>query len=367
MEADAEQAEQRIRSLSGRIEQTIDALLAEHTQRYGHLRSIVAPAVRNARPDRHEFALPLLVYGAERGDPAEAVPIAAVHALWWRAANLIDDFSDELADGGCAARAAGGGDNAAEAARTRQAATTLAAFNWAYVVPTRVLERLPVPEPVRRTLTAEFFRACTEATEGQLADMSTAPGDATHVQVLHTYRNKSSAPYAMAGAMAARAAGTGETRTEQWRSFGQQLGLLGQFRNDQDDLQSGRLQDLANRTPTLLLVALLDSAGEPERGRLLALLDRAPQEPAVREELLARMLEPALVRSHLAHVERARRAAEEILDGVAGDPECAGDPAFVGALRARVRAAATPCELLATAAGTGRPPAEPSGRTLSPR
>lgn len=346
METEADHAEEQIRSLFGQVEQAMDALVAEHTEQYRHLRSIMPAVVRNSRPDPYEFALPLLVYGAENGDPAGAVPIAAVHALWWRAANVIDDLSDDAASD-------------AEPPIGRSA-TMMAAFNWAYVVPARVVERLPVPEQVRRTLTSEFLQACTAATEGQLADVFTDPGDATHAQVLRTYQNKSSAPYVMASAMAARTAGADDVRTERWRSFGHNLGLLGQFRNDQDDLQSGRMQDLANRTPTLHLVSLLNSAAGADRERILALLDRAHDEPAARDELLQLMLDRELVRSYLSRIDRIRDEAGRILDDLGGVAP------FTAALREWVRAAATPCALLAEAAGGTRPPTETTHQALLP-
>ncbi|MCS4558769.1 class 1 isoprenoid biosynthesis enzyme, partial [Shewanella sp. C32] len=78
-----------------------------------------------------------------------------------------------------------------------------------------------------------------------------------------TYAHKSGAVYGMACAMAARlAAGTGPAEIDPWRRFGQLLGLLAQFRNDADDLRSGRYEDLRNGTATYLLVHLLHSAPE---------------------------------------------------------------------------------------------------------
>ncbi|WP_157182861.1 polyprenyl synthetase family protein [Sciscionella marina] len=341
MPTDSEHAERQIRLLSGQVEQTMAELVAEYTSEHGQLRAIVPTVVREARADRHEFALPLLVHGAETGDPAAAVPIAAVHALWWRAANIIDDLADDQA--GEAARRIGPG------------ATMLVAFNWAYVLPARVTSALPVAEPVRSALTTEFLQSCTAATEGQLADLFTEPGELSHDQVLRTYLNKSSAPYVMASAMAARTAGADDARTEGWRRFGRNLGLLGQFRNDQEDLQSGRMEDLANATPTFHLVSLLNSGHGARRERVLALLRRARTDTHAREELLERMLDPEVVRPYLAHIEGVRHEAEQVLDELSLD-ELGGSGCFVAALRGRVRAAATPCELLAGVAN----PAEAS-------
>ncbi|GAA2101416.1 hypothetical protein GCM10009801_74690 [Streptomyces albiaxialis] len=342
-ESESEHAERQVRSLYGLVERTMAALLAEHTTEYGHLRTLVPAVLHGARPDRHEFALPLLVHGAESGDPAGAVPVAALHALWWRAANVIDDLADGAA--GEAVR------------RIDPGATMLAAFNWAYVVPVRVTERLPVPEWVRRALATEFLDACTAATEGQLADLFTAPAETSYAEILRIYRNKSSAPYAMASAMAARTAGAGDERTEQWRLFGRCLGLLGQFRNDQEDLQSGRMEDLANATPTFHLVSLLN-AGPPgaRRDRVLALLHRAREDRGARAELLERMLDADVVRSYLAQIDRIRRDADRALDALGGTAP------FTAALRARAHAAATPCDLLAEAARPAPPPPVPERR-----
>ncbi|GAA1984022.1 polyprenyl synthetase family protein [Amycolatopsis minnesotensis] len=323
-------AEQRIRGLFGEIEQVMDDLVAEYTRQYGNLRSVVPAVVHDARPDRHEFSLPLLVHGAETGDPTPAVTVAAIHALWWRAANVIDDVSDGAVTG--VAKEMGAG------------ATMMAAFNWAYVVPPHALQRLPVDDELRRALAFEFFQACTAATDGQLADLFDDPGDTTREQVMQTYRNKSSAPYVMASSMAARAAGADDVRTGRWRRFGLNLGLLGQFRNDQEDLDSGRFEDLANRTPTYHLVALVNSTGGADRERVVSLLGRARTDEEAREELVERLLAPGLVRSYLRLIDRIRDDANRTLDGLNGEPS------FVEALRRRVDDAATPCGLLADAA-----------------
>jgi geranylgeranyl pyrophosphate synthase len=320
------QAERAVRELFTEIERTIELLIADYTEQYGNLRAAVPAAVKGARRDRNEFSLPLLVHAAETGDPSPAVPIAAVHALWWRAANVIDDIADGHA-GDPEGTLSGG-------------ATMMAAFNWAYVLPTYALEHLPIPERLRHRLTAEFFQACTAATDGQIGDMHDDPGNITPERVLATYRNKSSSPYVMASSMAAAIAGADDRRTELWRRFGMNLGLLGQFRNDQDDLDTGRLEDLKNRTPTYHLVELINSGSGPGKERIVALLGQARDNADARRTLLDHMLAPDVVRSYLHQINRIRDDSNRILDSLDGVPS------FTEALRTRMNHAASPCDLL---------------------
>lgn len=64
--------------------------------------------------------------------------------------------------------------------------------------------------------------------------------------------HKNGAPYGMACALPARLSGAQEERVTQWQDFGTALGLLGQLRNDQEDLVTGRDEDARNQTATYL-------------------------------------------------------------------------------------------------------------------
>lgn len=115
-------------------------------------------------------------------------------------------------------------------------------------------------------LVPEFSWAWIHSGEGLSLDIAGKPGSASFQDVLHTYRRKNGAAYGMACALAARVVGADQAQVDRWREFGVLLGLLGQFRNDQEDVANGRLEDLKNQTATYLLTHLLASA-EPRAGR----------------------------------------------------------------------------------------------------
>ncbi|NEA22955.1 hypothetical protein, partial [Actinomadura bangladeshensis] len=63
---------------------------------------------KGSRPGvRGMITLPLLVHGAETGEPAPAAPIAVVHLLWWASARHLDDLTDAPGAPGASGAAAG--------------------------------------------------------------------------------------------------------------------------------------------------------------------------------------------------------------------------------------------------------------------
>ncbi|MEV4682686.1 polyprenyl synthetase family protein [Streptomyces kurssanovii] len=272
------------------------------------LRTAVAGLLRHQTFTYPLSVLPLLVHGAETGDPGPAVPIAAVHDLWWTSACYLDDIAD-----GNTSIVAGGALGAHEA--------LLASVVTGHVLPLRVLRSLPVPEPVRGALADEALRCAAAAAEGQLADLGGDARRATREAVAEVYRGKSGAPFGMITAMAARLSGADAERVDRWRELGSVFGILWQLFNDQEDMLSGRDEDLRNGTVTYLLACALDGAGHGHSDRITALHAAAPESAAARTTLTGLLRAPASLDRFRHDIHGFRDHALRILAGLGGDPE----------------------------------------------
>jgi len=253
-------------------------------------------------------ALPLLVHGAETGDPAPAAPAALIHLLWWAFARYVDDVADD-----------GAGRDPAETNRG-----ILSAIAVCYHLTERVMAARAEPRTADR-LRAELNRSCLAAVNGQLLDLSADPLTTDLLSVLRSYRGKTGSPYAMAAAMAAILAGCDENRTERWRAFGIEFGLLRQLVNDQRDLASDRNEDLRNGTATYLLVLYLDLLSVTERDKALRLLEDAradsARSAAAVKELAARLLDHETLTSYRASLAPLVQRTRDLLDGMGGRAE----------------------------------------------
>ncbi|MEU5995680.1 polyprenyl synthetase family protein [Spirillospora sp. NPDC047418] len=253
---------------------------------------------------RGMITLPLLLHGAETGDPGPAAPIAVVHLLWWASARHLDDLTDAPGPPGASGAAAG--------------AKVLTALAVGSHLPARLLAALPVPAATRAALGEELSRCWLDAVDGQLRDLTGGAAAATPASVLHGYAGKTGAPYAMAAAAAACLAGADRGRTARWRAFGRSLGVLRQLVNDQRDLASGRHEDLANGTATFLLVHLLSALPAGRRREALALHAAARHSASARAELAAWMLDDDVIDSYAAAVAPLIERAHGLLDLLGG-------------------------------------------------
>ncbi|SFN27555.1 Polyprenyl synthetase [Actinomadura madurae] len=259
------------------------------------------------------ITLPLLVHGAETGDPAPAAPVAVIHLLWWASARYLDDLTD-------AASAEGAASRTVEApAAGKKILTALAVGGQ---LPGRIIAGLPAGAAVRAALADEVSRGWLDAVDGQLRDLTERPPVASPGSVLRGYERKTGAPYAMAAASAACLAGVGGRRVDGWRAYGRALGVLRQLVNDQRDLASGRHEDLANGTATYLLVHLLAALPAARRREALALHAAARRSASARAELTAWMLDDEIIESYAASVAPLVERAHGLLDGLGGDPGC---------------------------------------------
>ncbi|TDD81248.1 hypothetical protein E1293_18980 [Actinomadura darangshiensis] len=253
------------------------------------------------------ITLPLLVHGAETGEPAAAAPVAVVHLLWWASARYLDDLAD------AAAPAPGG------AAAGKKVLTALAVGAH---LPARLVTGLPATGAVRAALAGELSRCWLDAVDGQLRDLTERAPAATRESVLRSYEGKTGAPYAMAAAAAACLAGADGHRVAGWRAYGRALGVLRQLVNDQRDIASGRHEDLANGTATYLLVHLLTVLPAARRREALALHAAARHSASARAELTAWMLDDEVIESYAASVAPLIGRAHGLLDLLGGDPGC---------------------------------------------
>ncbi|MEU1893676.1 polyprenyl synthetase family protein [Streptomyces pristinaespiralis] len=287
------------------IDAEVESVLESLGPSSGGLRTAVTGLLRHQTFRYPLSVLPLLVYGAETGNPAPAVPLAAVHDLWWTSACYLDDIAD-----GNTSIVAGGALGASEA--------LLASVVTGHVLPLRVLRSLPVPEPVRGALTDEALRCAAAAAEGQLADLGGDAGRTTRAAVAEIYRGKSSAPFAMITAMAATLSGADAERVDRWREFGSVFGILWQIFNDQEDMLSGREEDLRNGTVTYLLACALDGGSPAPAERVLSLHAAARESRAARSELAGLLRDPANLHRCARDLAAFRADARRILTALGG-------------------------------------------------
>ncbi|WP_073918545.1 polyprenyl synthetase family protein [Streptomyces sp. CB00455] len=293
------------------LSEDIDAELTAALVRLGPASSAVRRAVAallEHRTFRHPLSvLPLLVHGTETGEAAPAVPISAVHLLWWTSACYLDD----LADGKGASGPAGlTGDEA-----------LLASVLTGTALPLQIIQAQPLPEQARGALLTELVNGWVLGIEGQIGDMRGDAGSATRGSVIETYRGKSGAPFGMITAMAAVFAGAPGGKVRLWREFGHVFGILWQLFNDQEDILSGRDEDLRNGTVTYLLAGALEDAAPGARARLLDLCAAARASRHARAELAHALREPVLLERYRADLGARRDEAHRILDdlGARGD------------------------------------------------
>ncbi|WP_284579420.1 polyprenyl synthetase family protein [Streptomyces sp. 2P-4] len=323
-------------------------------------RGAVAGLLRR-HPLRHPlWVLPLLVHGAQTGDPAPAAPLAALHVLWWTSACHLDDLAD--APGRTRPGEPGPDRGPGPDPGPRPSEELMAAFLAGSVLPLRIVEALPAPPAVRAALASEILTAWTAAAQGQLADIGTDAAHATRGSAVAAYRGKSGGPFAMIASMAAELSGAERQRVDSWREFGTLFGILWQLFNDQEDILTGRHEDLRNGTPTYLLACALEGAAPPAgRDRLLTLCGAARVSAAARSELLAALLAPAVLRRYGAGLGAFRARTHRVLAAVGGHER------YLAALRRLVDHASAlllPPAAAAAAAATARPtrPWRPTGR-----
>ncbi|MFI0813135.1 polyprenyl synthetase family protein [Streptomyces echinatus] len=277
------------------------------------VRAVVAELLKHRSFKYPLSVLPMIVHAVETGAVEPALPLAVVHELWWTSACCLDDLADSHGT-----YRSGDLDESTALLATVIAGTPL---------PLLVVQSERIPEPVRGTLSAEIVRCWTLATEGQLRDLRGRAATATRESVVTAYLGKSGAPFSMITAMAAELAGARQPRVELWREFGNVFGVLWQLFNDQEDILSGRDEDLRNGTVTYLLACALEEAAPDSTERVLALHAGARHSARFRADLTELLLAPAVLGSFEKAIDEFRDRAHRILD------ELGGHAAYVPVLR----------------------------------
>ncbi|MEU9251756.1 polyprenyl synthetase family protein [Streptomyces sp. NPDC048270] len=172
---------------------------------------------------------------------------------------------------------------------------------------------------MRDELLTEIVNSWVVAADGQLEDIRAAAADATRGSVIETYRGKSGAPFGMITAMAAILSGTERARVGLWREFGYVFGILWQLFNDQEDIFSGRDEDLRNGTVTYLLACALEDAATGSRRHLLDLCAAGRRSAHARAELARLLRAPGLLARYRADIDGYRAEAHRILGVLGGD------------------------------------------------
>jgi len=295
------------------IEAELEAALDRLGPSAKSIRAVVAKLLEHRTFKYPLSVLPMIVHAVDTGELEPAVPLAVVHDLWWTSACYLDDLAD--------------GQGAFVAGDLDQSEALLAMTIGGNALPYLAVESPRIPEPVRGVLQAEIMKCWIYAAEGQLSDLRGEVGSATRDSVITVYRGKSGVPFGMVTAMAAELAGVEKGRVELWRDFGDVFGILWQIFNDQEDILSGRNEDLLNGTVTYLLACALEEAAPQSTERVLGLHAEARNSRRARAELLEVLLSPTVLRQYEKDINEFRAEAHRILD------ELAGDEAYVPILR----------------------------------
>lgn len=293
------------RQMAARIEAERNAVLDLLGPAAPSVRAAVARLLEHRTFTYPLSVLPLIVHAAETGTLEPAVPLAVVHELWWTVACCLDDRADSEG-----ARTAAGDPG--------ESTALLAAFVAGSTLPLLCVQSQGIPPALRPVLSAEILKCCVSATEGQLQDLRGRAATATRASVIATYLGKSGAPFSMVTAMAARLAGADEPRVELWREFGDVFGVLWQLFNDQEDILSGRDEDLLNGTVTHLFACALEEAAPDATERVIALHRAVKTSAHARAELSELLRTPAVLRRFEKDLDEFRDRAHRTLDELGG-------------------------------------------------
>ncbi|MFJ9546682.1 polyprenyl synthetase family protein [Streptomyces erythrochromogenes] len=295
--------------LHRKVAQDIDAEIETALDRLGP----VAATTRNSvaklleqRKLRHPLSvLPLLTHAIETGNPGPALPLSAVHLLWWTSACYLDDLADA--------------NGASISGELTEDEALLASVITGNALPLQIILAQDLPEGAHGALITEVLNGWIIGVDGQIDDMRGDICSASRKSVVETYRGKSGAPFGMITAMAAIFSGTTDEKIELWREFGYIFGILWQIFNDQEDILSGRDEDLLNGTVTYLLASVLEDASPLSREHILGLCAAASRSHQARTELASLLRTPVALDRYRAEIEGFRAEAYRILDELGGD------------------------------------------------
>ncbi|GLV93034.1 hypothetical protein Slala04_44880 [Streptomyces lavendulae subsp. lavendulae] len=295
--------------LHRKVAQDIDAEIETALNRLGPIATTTKNSVAKLleqRKLRHPLSvLPLLAHAIETGNPGPAVPLSAVHLLWWTSACYLDDLADA--------------NGASICGELTEDEALLASVITGNALPIQIILAQDLPEAAHGALITEILNGWIIGVDGQIDDMRGDIGSASRKSVVETYRGKSGAPFGMITAMAAIFSGTTDDKIELWREFGYVFGILWQIFNDQEDILSGRDEDLLNGTVTYLLASVLEDASPLSREHILSLCAAASRSHQARTELAAILRTPLALDRYRGEIDAFRAEAYRILDELGGD------------------------------------------------
>lgn len=291
------------------VSQDIDAEIDTALERLGPLASTTRNSVAKLlehRKLRHPLSvLPLLTHAIETGNPRPAIPLSAVHLLWWTSACYLDDLADA--------------NGASISGELTENEALLASVITGNSLPIQILLAQDLPESSRSALITEILNGWIIGVDGQIDDMRGDVCSASRKSVVETYRGKSGAPFGMITAMAAIFSGTTAEKVELWREFGYVFGILWQIFNDQEDILSGRNEDLLNGTVTYLLASVIEDTSPESREHVLGLCAAAGRSHQARAELAALLRTPTALDRYRSEIDAFRAEGYRILDELGGD------------------------------------------------
>ena len=227
----------------------------------GCLEGALDQHLQPARPPHLPLLIPLLVHGANGGDPADAVPISVVAGLLFLCFDLLDDLQD--------------GDQRPWWGETSKSSLMLAAAAFPSALPQKLLLQAGGAER-GATLINALGDGLLNIAEGQALDLQNIGGTNVNLDVVEeSVAGKSGAQMGLYARLAALHAGCDLACAELWAGWAHGIGVAGQLGSDmQDLLDPDWSRDLAAGARTLPVGFALKHS-RIGREDLLRLLDHA--------------------------------------------------------------------------------------------
>lgn len=251
-------------------------------------------AARDLLPCIH---LPLLVYGAIRGDDAPAIPLAVATGLQYLGVDIIDDLTD--------------GDRPAHWQGFRTAVITVTGASLLCALPQLALFDLAAPPACRLALQRTMAHGLQTMAAGQQADLALVRGNAITADAVEaSVLAKSGGELAMWAALAAQLAQASEQVVAAYAQMGQAIGTAGEIGSSCHDLfQQAHSRDLSSGTRTLPIAYHLERLVGQERAAFLEALEQARGDGRAQAEVRARLLAAGVVRRCAVAAEIYRQRA----------------------------------------------------------
>jgi len=269
----------------------------------GSMRPEVVQVLSGARVHRRggywpELHLAPLVHGTMSGTEIDP-RIAAVGALVWAGADLLDDWSD--------------GDLKTEWAPDRLVLAVLGTSAW---VPQRAIASFDLEPQMGSRLHDLVGECCLEMAAGQRDDLLLGSTMAEPAAVEASVVGKNGAAQALYAGLGAIAGGASGKEVAHWRDFGRALGAVYQLTSDYQELfHDPEARDLRAGRRTLFVALALEQAGD-RRVELTRQLEAAQRDPNAIEAVRAALRRGSVAKAWRAvlqrHVDSARRALDQV-------------------------------------------------------